>query len=198
MKNNHHGQAKILTDEEIALLFTTGLTTEKSRTLFSVCLYTGCRISEACQLRLRHVYDSKSEVLGVITFEKGTTKGKARTRTIPTNSELRRVLEEYLPFAINQTRKHKNDYLFPGRHGYEHIATGSADRILRTACEKIDLEGVSTHSFRRTALTRMSNAGVPLRHIQRISGHSSLRELERYLEVTESDAEKAIAALSFY
>ncbi|WP_345940639.1 hypothetical protein [Nostoc sp. UIC 10630] len=28
------------------------------------------------------------------------------------------------------------------------------------------VEGVSTHSFRRTALTQMSSAGIPLRTIQ--------------------------------
>jgi integrase/recombinase XerD len=54
------------------------------------------------------------------------------------------------------------------------------------ACLKAGIEGVSTHSFRRTALTWISDAGVPLRHIQAISGHRSLAALERYLGVTTS------------
>ncbi|WP_399313343.1 tyrosine-type recombinase/integrase [Trichocoleus sp. FACHB-262] len=49
--------------------------------------------------------------------------------------------------------------------------------------------GVSTHSFRRTALTQMSSAGVPLRVIQEISGHRSLQALQRYLEVSELQLE---------
>ncbi|WP_431193613.1 tyrosine-type recombinase/integrase [Trichocoleus desertorum] len=57
--------------------------------------------------------------------------------------------------------------------------------------------GVSTHSFRRTALTRMSSAGVPLRVIQEISGHRSLQALQRYLDVSEGQLEGAIATLSF-
>lgn len=73
----------------------------------------------------------------------------------------------------------------------------SADRILREACERVGIEGVSTHSFRRTALTRMSDSGIPLRHIQSISGHRTLAALERYLGVTDQQKENAIATLDF-
>ncbi|UJB73276.1 tyrosine-type recombinase/integrase (plasmid) [Acaryochloris sp. 'Moss Beach'] len=46
-----------------------------------------------------------------------------------------------------------------------------------------------THSFRRTALTQMHNAGVPTKHIQRISGHRTLAALSGYLEVTDEQVE---------
>ncbi|WP_442935862.1 tyrosine-type recombinase/integrase [Nostoc sp.] len=55
-------------------------------------------------------------------------------------------------------------YLFPDRSN-GHISHDSAARILKTACQQVDIFGVSTHSFRRTALTSMSNAGIPLRVI---------------------------------
>ena len=71
--------------------------------------------------------------------------------------DLRRLLVEYYPLA-------GDDYLFPGRSN-GHISHDSAARILKTACQQVDIFGVSTHSFRRTALTQMSNAGIPLRVI---------------------------------
>jgi integrase/recombinase XerD len=43
----------------------------------------------------------------------------------------------------------------------------------------------------------MSDAGVPLRHIQAISGHRTLAALERYLGVTEAQKETAISTLNF-
>jgi len=61
---------------------------------------------------------------------------------------------------------------------------------------KIDLEGISTHSFRRTALTQMSNAGMPLRVIQQISGHRTLEELQKYLEVKPEQVRGAVSSLS--
>ncbi len=54
----------------------------------------------------------------------------------------------------------------------------------------------STHSFRRTALTQMSNAGIPLRVVQEISGHRNLEQLQRYLEVSDDQILGAAAALS--
>ena len=72
-----------------------------------------------------------------------------------------------------------------------------ADKILRDACKRVGLEGVSTHSFRRTALTMMSSAGITLRVIQEISGHKDLGTLQRYLEVTPEQKRDAVAAIGF-
>jgi integrase/recombinase XerD len=58
------------------------------------------------------------------------------------------------------------------------------------------MEGFSTHSFRRTALTQMSNAGIPLRVIQKLSGHRSLAVLQEYLEVGDGQVRGAANSLS--
>jgi integrase/recombinase XerD len=42
----------------------------------------------------------------------------------------------------------------------------------------------------------MSNAGIPLRVIQEISGHRNLEELQKYLEVSDSQVLGAAATLS--
>ena len=80
-----------------------------------------------------------------------------------------------------------------------------ADKVLKAACDsasahaglRIGLVGVSTHSFRRTALTMMSSAGIPLRVIQEISGHNDLGTLQRYLEVSPEQKKRAVAVISF-
>jgi integrase/recombinase XerD len=76
------------------------------------------------------------------------------------------------------------------------LQSDSADKILREAFDRIGIEGASTHSFRRTALTQMSNAGIRLRVIQEISGHRNLEQLQRYLEVEPDQVRGAIASLS--
>ena len=81
-----------------------------------------------------------------------------------------------------------------------------ADKILKAACDsacapgnglRVGLVGVSTHSFRHTALTMMSSAGIPLRVIQEISGHNDLRTLQRYLEVTPEQRRSTVSAIYF-
>ncbi|MEP0873758.1 site-specific integrase [Trichocoleus desertorum AS-A10] len=188
MKVDGHGQAKVLTSYEIAKLFE-AFEGDRDRALFGICLYTGCRISEACSMLTTDAYDTAG-VRMKMTLRKANTKGKQETRQIPVNPVLKSYLETYRTGASKQ-------YLFPGRHGRGHINPKSADEILREVCDRLGLVGVSTHSFRRTALTQMSSSGIPLRVIQEISGHRSLQALQRYLEVSELQLEGAIAALMF-
>ena len=185
MKVKGNGQGKILTAEELTRLFDNGFISQRDRCLFAICLFTGCRISEALALQ-------KSDVKGnTITFRKSTTKGKLKTRAIDIPPALQAYLSDY-KYPIS----YYNPYLFPSREG-KALSRFMADKILRSACQRIGVDGVSTHSFRRTALTQMHNAGVPLRHIQAISGHRSLTSLERYLGVTEKQKFNAISALDF-
>lgn len=189
MKIDRHGKAKILTQPEIQLLFNQGLTTNRDRALFGVCLFTACRINEACTLKTIDVYDTSRRVRPYLLIRKGSTKGKLATRSIPVILDLRSLLTNYYPLAGQV-------YLFPDRFERGHINSDSAARILRQACHRVGIEGVSTHSFRRTALTQMSNNGTPLRIIQEVSGHKDLSQLQKYLEVGESQVLGAVASLS--
>ena len=189
MKINRHGRAKVLTQSEIQLIFSNGLDNDRDRALFGVCLYTACRINEACTLNTEDVYDKKMRVRDEIIFRRHNTKGKLAARAVPVIEELLLLLVKYKPDS-------RDGFLFPGRHGKGHINSESASRILRFTCESVGLEGVSTHSFRRTALTQMSNAGIPLRIIQEVSGHRNLEELQKYLEVRPEQVRGAVSALS--
>ena len=95
MKVSGNGQAKILTAIELEQLFSEGLIKPRDleeirfagRCLFAICLFTGCRISEALSLQ-------KSDIKNqTITFRKSTTKGQLKTRTIDTPVALNQYLE---------------------------------------------------------------------------------------------------------
>jgi integrase/recombinase XerD len=192
MKVDGYGQALVLTPEQINILFQSGFISARDRALFGICLYTACRIAEACSLMKKDVLDSQGGIKPYIVFRKPNTKGQLATRSIPVAQNLKKLLLEYQSSPTNP-------YLFPGRHNnhcWKHLCPESASRLLKNACTRIGLEGVSTHSFRRTALTRMSDTGIPLRVIQEISGHRTLDELQKYLEVKESQVTEAIATLS--
>jgi integrase/recombinase XerD len=188
MKINRHGRAKVLTQQEIQLVFTQGLQNERDRTLFAVCLFTAARIRECCTLLTSDIYTATGKVRPRLIIRKSNTKGKLATRSIPVIDDLRRLLTEYYSLA-------GDEYLFPGRSD-GHISEDSAARILRQACKAVGLEGASTHSFRRTALTQMSSAGIPLRVIQELSGHRNLEQLQRYLEVSDDQVLGAASTLS--
>jgi integrase/recombinase XerD len=192
VKIDRHGQASVLTSEEIELLFNEGLQSDRDRTLFGVCLFSACRIAEACSLLNKDVYATNGRVRSELIIRKANTKGKLGTRTIPVIEDLRSLLGAWQSNA-------GATYLFPGRHlnhHWKHLHPESASHILAEAFSRVGMEGFSTHSFRRTALTQMSNAGIPLRVIQKLSGHRSLAVLQEYLEVGDAQVRGAANALS--
>jgi integrase/recombinase XerD len=56
MKIEGHGQAKILTITEIELLFKDGLQSDRDCAVFGICLYSACRVAEACSLKVIDVF----------------------------------------------------------------------------------------------------------------------------------------------
>ena len=171
----------MLTQAELDRLFERGFTTPRDKLLFAITYYCACRVSEALALTTDDLVD------GVVTLRRATTKGKIGTRTLPMHPKLMEYLEQYNP---------PPGLLFPGRNGNKPLTRAMVDLILKAACKRVRIRGASTHSFRRTALTSLSNANVPIRVIQEISGHKSLAALQRYLEVKPSQVEAAIALLT--
>lgn len=177
-KNHRNGQAEIWNADQFALVM--NQLNPQMRCLFSICYYTSCRISEALQLKADDIVGDR------LVFRRATTKTK-QTREVKIHPQLAAVMAQAeLPSC---------GYLFPGRGKKGHLTRQAADHALREVCENLGLKGFSTHSSRRTAATRLNNAGVPLRVIQQIGGWSSLAALQRYLEVTPEQVEEAIAKL---
>lgn len=182
MKIRGNGKAKVLNADELKKVFSQFLC-PRDRLLFAICLFTGCRISEALGL------DTDNVRADYIVFPKHITKGKLKSRSMALHPQLQKFLDEY--------EIKKAGPLFPGRRGVnERLTRGHADKLLRAAARRAGVIGVSTHSFRRTALTIMCRNGVPLRTIQEISGHSDLGTLQRYLEVDPEEVRKALNTIS--
>lgn len=191
MKINGNGQAKVLSPQELELLFTKGFENTRDRLIFGICYFTACRISECLSLRWDDIKNN------TITFRRANTKGKLKTRIVNIHSQLEKLILEYIKSGYYY-KSNKTGYIFPST-GASKMTMGRAraDVILSTACAKVGIVGVSTHSFRRTCLTTMSNSGTPLRHIQAISGHSDLGTLQRYLEVSPEHLASAVNTLGW-
>jgi integrase/recombinase XerD len=165
------GQAKILTDGELAQLFAEGFVTQRDRVLFGICMFTGSRISETLQLT------AESLAGGFITFAKATRKGKTGTRQVQITPALAALLADWSDMP-------KTGYLFKSRRGSKgaYMSRANADLVLSQACDRLGLVGVSTHSFRRTYITKLRSKGVSPRQIQRRTGHKALTSLMPYFD----------------
>ena len=191
MKSNRFGQAEVLDSSQLDQLIDF-LPNKTHKPLANVLRRTGCRISEGRQLTWGCI--SKSSVL----FPATIVKGKLKTREIPLHPDLKIILVSWrIQWAETYGyTPNSKDFVFPGRFAGAPITTRAFDLALRAALENAGIEGVSTHSFRRSALSSASSAGIPLRDLQELSGHSNLGTLQKYLQVTDKAKKKAAMAFA--
>jgi integrase/recombinase XerD len=166
-----HGQAKALTVEELQRLFAC-FKCDRDRALFGICFFTGCRISEVLQLQVADLQD------GLLSFRKSTVKGKKGTRQVGVQTELQRVIDEYLRSAELKSE----GFLFPGKMPASHVTRQTAHNVLKLACEAAGVQGVSTHSFRRSFITQLRGKGFSPAQIQSITGHRRRESLMHYFD----------------
>jgi integrase/recombinase XerD len=176
MKNNRNGQAEVLTEQQLEALMQ--VLPQNHRLLFAICYYTSCRVSEALKLQ-------RSDLIGDrLVFRRATTKTK-QTRDVKVPAKLQALLD--------QSDLPTSGYLFPGKK-QGHLTRQAADLALRNACDYLGIPGVSTHSFRRTGLTKLYKQGVPLKTLQERTGHVDLGNLAKYLAIGRDEVD-AVAEL---
>ena len=184
------GRAKVLTSQEISDIFKI-LKSARDRALFALGIYTGMRIGEIIRLRKEQLYTANGGVRNVLKVVRLKKKNTVYSE-IPIHPKLREKLLAYMKEAT------LDDWLFPSNDANSgHLCRDRAHDILRDPFDRLRLEDASTHSMRRTCLTNMSRAGVPLRTIQEISGHSHLGQLQDYLAVDPADKHRAINLLKY-
>ena len=191
MKTNRFGQAAVLGTDQLDRLIA-ALPARHHQVLAEVCRRTGCRISEGRQLTWSCVTS------GGVTFPKTIVKGKLASRTVPVTPKLQEILAAWRCewASMNGREPQPGDFVFPGRFGGACLSSRAFMDALELAARQAGLEGVSSHSFRRSALSSASEAGVPLAALRALSGHQSLQTLQRYLEISQSAKEKAAAAFA--
>lgn len=193
MKNDRHGQAAILSDSDYSKI-RKQIKSKKYKLLLDLAWFTGERWGALVQLQASDVYNPDGTVRTHITFKANTRKaspdGKRQTRQVIVHSTLAEALQVYEP-------DQKSQWLFPNREHSNHINIRWGDKILRSAVERAGLEakGISTHSTRRSFITKLHRNGVDLYTIKKITGHKDLKSLERYVDLDSDRIKGAIEAL---
>jgi integrase len=134
---------------------------------FALLLYTGQRPGDVRQMGRQHVRD------GVVTLKQAKTGARL---TIPIHSELRAVLDatpaEHLTFLVTP-------------RGQTYSANGFS-KWFRDQCDAAGLpKRCTAHGLRKAACRRLAEAGCSANEIAAISGHRTLKEVERYTRAVD-------------
>jgi integrase/recombinase XerD len=195
-KNNRAGQAAILSDSDFFKI-KNALNNNRHKLICDIAWWTGERMGAILQLPVNAVYEPTGKPLNCITFfartRKASPTGKRHTRQVPIHPSLKDSLTHF----YRECNLGYEDLLFPGVDCINPLKFQSADDFLRTAIAKSGLQykGISTHSFRRTFITKLASKGISTATIQKLTGHRDLKVLARYIEVSDRQLESAISVL---
>jgi integrase/recombinase XerC len=195
-------QAKILTDAQLRSILRHvedrgGRYPERDRVMVLLSAKAGLRAKEIASLTWSMVTEASCELGDAIHLpniaSKGGQAGKGG-RTIPMHPDLISAIEA---LRAKDQSTNAGDHLIHSERGkglVPRAVTVWFHRIYGT----LGLEGASSHSGRRTFITRaarkITEAGGSLRDVQQLAGHSSLATTQRYIE-GDSEAKRKVIRL---
>ncbi len=197
-------QAKALSEAQVrtSLIHLAGTRNpERDTAMFMLSINAGLRAKEIASLRWSMITDPEGHVADAIELQDVASKGNGG-RTIPLHKDLRAALvrlkdhAEARRAAIGHTLDLSANVITSERG--EHLGPNSVAHWFRRLYRALGFDGCSSHSGRRTFITRaarkVSEAGGSLRDVQQLAGHASLQTTQRYVEGS-TDAKRRLVAM---
>ena len=178
------GLPEIFSRSELIALF--GSTANiKHRTMLMAAYGCGLRVSEVINLKVANIDSSRMMVR--ISHGKGD-KDRYTILSPRLLSELRSYWRIYHPDT--------EGWLFPNRSTRERLTRATPQLVFKEAKKKAGIrKNVTFHSLRHSFSTHLLEAGVDIRTIQILLGHSSITSTAKYLHIARKDISSARSPL---
>jgi site-specific recombinase XerD len=150
----------------------------------SLMVTTGMRVHEVVSLRCRDI-DLPSRSVRLLG------KGRRERQVFLTNDWIADLTGVFL--ESRETLALQHPYLLFNLH-HDPLTTSSMRSRLAKAARAANIdERVTPHMLRHTAATQLIEAGVDIRYIQRLLGHSSLSTTEIYTHVSDRALRRVVS-----
>jgi integrase/recombinase XerD len=162
----------------------------RDETIVLFSFYAGLRAKEIAALCISNVFDEQGRVREQFILAAVQSKG-GRTRTVYLNQRLRRALGDY-GAGLNLSGPSRP--LFESQKG-GHFSANTMCQLFLDIYRAVGLKDASSHSGRRTYITRLANKGVGVRLLAELAGHSHISTTQRYIDVNSEQLANAVELL---
>lgn len=159
---------------------------ERNYVMYLCGIYTGLRISDILKLRIADVKDK--------TYINIREKKTGKQKVVEINPILKKEIKFYL-----EDKADSEQYLIQSREGYNQpLSRSMAYKILREAGERFGLEGIGTHTLRKTFGYHFYKQTKDVVTLQAIFNHSHPSVTLRYIGINQETANIAIRKFKIY
>lgn len=180
-------QARTLTDAEFTWLLDQVQQRPhagRNKMMLKMLHGAGLRVGELAALLVSDLLNADGSVRDQIILQPHQTKG-SQQRIVYLNEKLKIELAEYVK-AMDCA-----GYLFRTQKS-DHFTANTLQAVVTSLYRRAGLVGCSSHSGRRSFITKLASAGVSARVLQELAGHRNLATTQRYIDVTEMMKRRAV------
>lgn len=193
------GQAGTLTDNQLNQFFkrlSVGNNIKRNQAVIALGHYLALRSKEIALLKISDVLDDFGNLHDVLRLFASYTKGNKHRDMPLTNPKLRKFLAEWIAH-----RKHmdgalfnSNAPLFKSQQGNAFTAN-SMTHMICNLYKNCGFSGCSSHTGRRSAITKLVNKGISINKVKVIAGHASIQTTIRYVDTDPIELGEIMKAL---
>lgn len=185
-------QAKVLTEAEFkrarAIAGATRLS-ERNELLLCMTHWAGMRACELASLRICDVLKEDGTIKDELLLEAWQTKGNKRARLF-IGFRLTKLIGAYIQHN-HLANAQALTPLFQSQKG-KGLTTQAIINLFAKLYKDAGIVGASSHSGRRSFITKLVERGVNPRIIQVLARHSNLSTTMRYMDVNDSKLRNAV------
>jgi integrase/recombinase XerD len=181
------GQARTLTDQEFTWLLDQIQQrphAHRNAMMLKLLHGAGLRVGELAALLETDVVNVDGSIRDHIVLQPHQTKGHQQ-RIVYLNEKLRTDLTDYMKSSD------RSGYLFKSQKR-DHFTANTLQAVITSLYRRVGLVGCSSHSGRRSFITKLASVGVSARVLQELAGHRNLATTQRYIDVTDAMKRRAV------
>ena len=158
--------------------------------MFLLSVDAGLRAKEIANITWEMLTDAEGELTDRIRLQDKASKGSSGG-VVYMSKRLQDALAD-----LQETHSDPSGHIILSSRGRSSLTAQVVVNWFFTLYRDLGFDGCSSHSGRRTAITKwarkISSVGGSLRDVQTLARHSSLQMTQRYIEVSEDAMKKVV------
>ena len=178
------GKARVLNEAEFKRLLSIAKDSPFAirNTAIIFCSFgLGLRAKEIASLKISDVVDHQLKILDEVNLTRSMTKGEKQRHVYITHKKITTALQEHIDHLQEQDAVNQQGWLFKTQRG-SRFHPDVLQKWFRKLYDKTGLQGASSHSGRRTFITRLIEQGADIKAVSRLAGHASIVTTAIYVE----------------
>lgn len=175
------GKAKVLTEAEfkrLLIVAKSGQFALRNIALLYCSFGLGLRAKEIASLKIADVTAPDYKLLDEVCLKRAMTKGEKQRYAYLTHKKVCEALVEYIESIQHHDRAKP---LFQTQRK-TRFTPNALQKWFKTMYDKAGIVGASSHSGRRTFITRLIEQGADIKAVSRLAGHASIVTTAIYVE----------------